>query len=147
MHPIARTHKNGDLQLNRPIQWSQRTCILLAVWNNNDSNQNNGSMKTRRGSPVDDRPSIDKLHLFVQKEKKKSYTWHVTRDMFGWVNILSKFQLPSSYRFWFMILWRYVRKRLTESINESMNDEAVCRTASATPGLSNTLIHWVNMMM
>ena len=30
--------------------------------------------------------------------------WHVTRDMFGGVNILSKFQLPSSYRF---DLWYY----------------------------------------
>ena len=29
-------------------------------------------------------------------------TWHV----WGGVNILSKFQLPSSYRLWFMILWR-----------------------------------------
>ena len=27
--------------------------------------------KTRRGSPVDDRPSTDKLHHFVQKKKKK----------------------------------------------------------------------------
>ena len=26
-------------------------------------------MKTRRGSPVDDRPSTDKLHHFVQKKK------------------------------------------------------------------------------
>ena len=32
--------------------------------------------------------------------------WHLTCDMFGGVNILSKFQLPSSYRLWFMILWR-----------------------------------------
>ena len=27
--------------------------------------------KTRRGSPVDDRPSTDKLHHFVKKKKKK----------------------------------------------------------------------------
>ena len=55
----------------------------------------------------------------------------MTRD-FGGVNILSKFQLPSSYRLWFMILWRYFRKSITEWIS----DEAVCRTAPATPGLS-----------
>ena len=48
--------------------------------------------------PVDNRPSTDKLHHFVQKKKKKNYMRHVTRDTFGGVNILSKFQLPSSYR-------------------------------------------------
>ena len=40
--------------------------------------------------PVDNRPSNDKLHHFVQK--------NVTCDTFGGVNILSKFKLPSSYR-------------------------------------------------
>ena len=59
-------------------------------------------------------------------------TWHVTRDMFGGVNILSKFQLPSSYCLWFMILWRSGGKG---SLNELINDEAVYRTAPATPGL------------
>ena len=67
--------------------------------------------------PVDNRPSTNKLHHFVQK---KNYMWHVTRDMwhmtrdtwhmtrdtFGGLNILSKFQLPSSYRLWYMILSR-----------------------------------------
>ena len=47
-------------------------------------------------------------------------TWHLTRNTFGGVNILSKFQLPSSYRLWFMILWRYFRKRLTDLINQSV---------------------------
>ena len=69
--------------------------------------------------PVDNRPSTDKLHHFVHKKKKKKSdtwhvtrdmwhvtcdmwhvtrdTWHMTRDLFGVVNILSKFQLPSSY--------------------------------------------------
>ena len=64
--------------------------------------------------------------------------WHVTRDMFGGVNILSKFQLPSSYRLWFMILWRSGGKGwITELINEWMNDKAVYRKAPATPGLLN----------
>ena len=44
--------------------------------------------------------------------------WHVTRDTFGGVNILSKCQLPSSYCLWFMILWRYFRKRMNHLINE-----------------------------
>ena len=47
-------------------------------------------------------------------------TWHVTRDTFGGVNILSKFQLSSSYCFWFMILWWYFRKRMNHLINESV---------------------------
>ena len=67
-------------------------------------------------------------------------TWHVTCDMFGEVNILSKFQLPSSYRLWLMILWRsggkgWLAEWMNESMNESMNYEAVYRTAPATPGL------------
>ena len=39
-------------------------------------------IKTRRGSPVDDRPSTNKLHYFVwkKKKKKKSDMWHVTCD-------------------------------------------------------------------
>ena len=41
------------------------------------------AIKTRRGSPVDDRPSTDKLHHFGQKKKiyiyKKNYN-NVTRD-------------------------------------------------------------------
>ena len=63
--------------------------------------------------------------------------WHVvTRDMFGGVNILSKFQLPSSYRLGFMMLWRSGGKGwVTEWINELINDKAVYRTDPATPGL------------
>ena len=61
-------------------------------------------------------------------------TWHVhvIRDMFGGVNILSKFQLPSFYRLWFTILWRSGGKG---SLTYWINDEAVYRTAPATPGL------------
>ena len=62
-------------------------------------------------------------------------TWHVTRDMFGGVSILSKFQVPSSYRLWFMILWRSGGKGW---IDQSINHKAVYRTAPATPGLLNT---------
>ena len=60
--------------------------------------------------------------------------WHLTCDMFRGVNILSNFQLPSSYRLWFMILWRFGGKGW---LNESVNDKAVYRTAPATPGLLN----------
>ena len=99
--------------------------------------------------PVDNRPSPAKLLNFVRKKKKKKLlhvthdmwdmthdTWHVTCDMFGEVNIPSKFQLPSSYCLWFMIIWRSGGKgSLNELINEWINDEAVYRTPPATPGL------------
>ena len=61
--------------------------------------------------------------------------WHVTRDTLGGMNILSQFQLPSSYWFWFMLLWRYGGKG---SLTHWISDEAVYRTAPATPGLLNT---------
>ena len=51
--------------------------------------------------PIDNRPSTDKLHHFVRNFfffNVTRDTRHVTCDMFGGVNILSKFQLPSSYR-------------------------------------------------
>ena len=60
-------------------------------------------------------------------------TWHMTHDTFRGVNILSKFQLPSSY---IMKIWR---KRMNRLINQLINDEAVYRTAPATPGLLKTL--------
>ena len=69
-------------------------------------------------------------------------TWHMTCDMFGGVNILSKFQLPRSYRLWFMILWKSGGKG---SLNELMNDGGDYRTAPATSGLLKTsLFGWHN---
>ena len=78
-------------------------------------------IKLDRVGPFDNRPSTNKLHHFVRKkERKKSDmwhvtrdtwyvtrdTWHMTRDTFRGVNILTKYQLPSSYHLWFMIFWR-----------------------------------------
>ena len=91
--------------------------------------------KTRRGSPVDNRPSTDKLHRFVKKKKVTCDTWHVTHDMWHvtcgmwhvtcdilwWVKILNKFQLPSSYGLWFIISWRLGGKcSRTDLINQLM---------------------------
>ena len=56
--------------------------------------------------------SADGLHCTVTCD-----TWHVT--CLGGVNILSKFQLPSFYRLWFIILWRYGEK--DDSLNELLN--------------------------
>ena len=51
--------------------------------------------KLDRVGPIDNRPSLDYLHHFVQN----NVMWHVTHDTWQvWeVNLLSKFQLPSSY--------------------------------------------------
>ena len=52
------------------------------------------SMETRRDSPVDNRPSTNKLQHYVQQLKKK-----MGHYMWGEVSLLSNFQLPSSYGF------------------------------------------------
>ena len=103
--------------------------------------------------PVDNRPSTDELHHFVKKKKCDMWhvtcdmwhltcdTWHMTLNLFGGLNIFSKFQLPNSYRLWFMILWRSGGKgSLNEWMIELMNHEAVYRTALATPGLLITML-------
>ena len=59
---------------------------------------------------------------------------HVTCDMLRGMNILSKFQLPSSSGLWIMIFWRLWGKGW---LIDLMSDEADCRTAPATPGLLN----------
>ena len=85
--------------------------------------------------PVDNRPFTNKLHHLVRKKERKKM-WHVTCDTWHvWGgNILSNFQLPSSYRLRFMMLWRSGGKGW---VNQLINDEAVYRTAPATPGLLN----------
>ena len=112
--------------------------------------------------PVDNRPSTDKLHHFVRKKKLKKkkyvtcYMWHVTRDMWhvtrdtwqrtrdmwhvgGGVNILSKFELPSSYCFWFIIYYEDLEE-MADSLSDLINDEAFYRTAPVTPGLLLTVL-------
>ena len=61
-------------------------------------------------------------------------SWYMTRDMWHMthVNILSKFQLSRSNGLGFMKLWISGGKGWLTQI---INDEAVCRTAPATPGL------------
>ena len=66
-------------------------------------------------------------------------TWHVTRDKWhllryaqGVMNIVSKFQVPSSYGLGVKVSWRFWTKG---SLNELISDGGDCRTASATPGL------------
>ena len=58
--------------------------------------------------------------------------WHVTHDKWGEVNLLSKFELPSSYGLGVKVFWRYFHKgSLSQLIS---NEGAVC------PGRSD-LIH------
>ena len=67
-------------------------------------------------SPVDNRPSIDKLHHFV-KEREKIDMWHLVE-----VNILSKFLLPCFYALGCTVSWIFWTKgSLNERINELMN--------------------------
>ena len=91
--------------------------------------------KLDRVGPVDNRPSTDKHHHKNKQTKKQNKkhvthdmyhvtcdTWPVTCDMLWGVNNLSKFQLPSSYCLWFMILWRSGGKgSSTEWMDGSMN--------------------------
>ena len=86
-----------------------------------------------------------KIYIYIWKKMWHTTcdTWHVTRDTFGGVTIISKFQLPSSYRLWFMILWRSGGKGW---LNELINDEAVYRTAPATPGLLKSPRHGGEMV-
>ena len=107
--------------------------------------------------PVHNRPSPAKLHHLSERKKKEEEkmrhvthdmwhvthdtwhmtpdTWRMTHDMFGEVNVPSKFQLPSSYCLWFMIIWRLEEK--ADLMNQLMNDKAVYRTA---PGLLNMIV-------
>ena len=64
------------------------------------------------------------------------HTSHITHDTWWWVNILSKFQIPSSYGLGLMMFWRFGGKGwLNQWTNEWISDKGVCRTAPATPGL------------
>ena len=54
------------------------------------------------------------------------------------MNILSKFQLPSSYGLGMKVCWRYTelwRYFHIPLVNEWINDGGDCRTAPATPGV------------
>ena len=103
-------------------------------------------------APVDNRPLTDKLHHLKKMWHVTCDMWHVTRytwqvtgdrwhmtyDMLWGVYILSKFRLPSCSVLWYMIFWRLEGKGSpTHSLNEQINHEADCRTASARPGLLN----------
>ena len=50
-------------------------------------------------------------------------TWQLIHDTWSEVNILSKFQVSSSYGLGVKVFW--------------ISEEGVCRTAPATPGLLN----------
>ena len=57
--------------------------IVIARWYlySNGIVNNDINMKLDGVGPVDNRPSSDKLHHFVQKKKKKKKKKHVTYDM------------------------------------------------------------------
>ena len=61
-------------------------------------------------------------------------TWHLTCDTWWGVNILSTFQLSTSFGLGVMVFLRFWGKG---GVNHSISHKAVCRTAPATPGLVN----------
>ena len=75
---------------------------------------------------ITDPPPISSTTLSKKKTKKKCDLWHMTRDTWhvtrlGGGEHCLKSQLPSSYRLWFMILWRSGGKGwIAELINEWM---------------------------
>ena len=69
-------------------------------------------------------------------------TWHVTHDTWhvthrGWWTLSQNFSSLdlTVWELWFLKIWR---KRMTEWMNEWINDKAVFWTAPATPGLLKT---------
>ena len=105
--------------------------------------------KLDRVGPVDNRPSTDKLHHFVQKIKIKIVTcnmWHVTRDNWHvtcWVGWTFS-QNFSSLALTVCDLWYYEDlEEKADSLAHKINDEAVYRTAPATPGLLKTQRMWI----
>ena len=80
--------------------------------------------ETRRGRPVDNRPSTNLLNPFVWK-KIQTITrnmWHMTRHM--WHVICETCDMRNS-----------ILMTFSQRITQSINYEGVCRTALATPGL------------
>ena len=95
---------------------------------------------------VDNRPSTDKPRHFVQKKMTCDMwyvtcdTWHVTRDMWHVIR-LGVWTFSQNFSSLDLTVMKISRKRMTQWMNEWMNewinDEALYRTAPATPGLLN----------
>ena len=65
-------------------------------------------------------------------------TWHdMTCNRWGEVNLLLKYQLPSSSGLGVKVFWRFWRKRW---LNYLLNKKSVCRPALATSGLLKHLV-------
>ena len=85
--------------------------------------------------PVDNRPSTTSFTTWSNEEEKKKHVWyltcdrwqvtndmwHVTCDMWREVNILSKFQVPSSYGLGVKVFWRYLNKMMTDWLDYLIN--------------------------
>ena len=51
--------------------------------------------------------------------------WHMTHDKYGRINILSKFQLPSSSGLGMRVFRRYFDYRMSQSMNEWVTEVIV----------------------
>ena len=73
-------------------------------------------------------------------------TWHVTHDMWHVTGLggLTFSQNFSSLALTICDLWYYEDlEEKDDSLNQSVNDEAVYRTAPATPGLLKRVSEWL----
>ena len=138
--------------------WTHKTSKKkIVVWNSKRTEakkwfwvpyQNSGAFKTRRGRPVDNRPSTDKLHQFVRKKERKKKIffltydtwnetcdmWHVTCDTWH-VTRWGEWTFSQTFSCLALTvcdLWYYEDM---EEKADSLSDEAVYRTAPATLGL------------
>ena len=59
-----------------------------------------------------------------------TWQWHVTHDRWGEVNLLLKFQIPSSYGLVVTVFWRYFHKGW---VSDFISDEGICRIAPTKP--------------
>ena len=105
-------------------------------------------------------PPLTNSTTLSEKKKKKNYdmrhltpntwyettdTWHMIHDMWQMVgvNILSKFQLPSSNGLGVMMICRFGGKGwLTNWLTDLISNKGYCRTNPATPGLLIITTSW-----
>ena len=88
-------------------------------------------------------------HVTCDTWHVKHDTWHVTRDtwhVWGGQHSL-KISAPQLSPFVFYDIMKIWRKRMSDLTNEWMNDEAVYRTAPATPGLLISLPWYIFLIL
>jgi hypothetical protein len=96
--------------LVKRVFWWGKRCVLITFWYSKDHFFTN--MTDQQTDGRTDRRTTRLLELLRAAKNVRRDTWHLTCDMWHmtcdtwWrVNILSKFQLPSSYVFGYTVSW------------------------------------------